>query len=285
MESRGDLTTRERPVARVLEAGYVPSVTREDLVRAVLADPDSDGPRKAFADWGVANGDPQGELARLQLADRKHRQEYGQSGPDRSAALELIRNHGSTWSRATAPFGREPRFARGFIEGITLDAPTFLARAPELFAIAPIRAVTFVDAASHVGALARSAHLARLVAIQFYNKSHASPLGDEGIQQLVASPHLRKLAMLAVPFNDIGRSGIEALAAAKLPSLAYVVLGNNRVDSPIETYGIDSISGFINNNSIELPDFGQELEARYGEQPWLHAPSRLRVFPPDEGDF
>jgi hypothetical protein len=166
-----------------------------------------------------------------------------------------------------------------------IDAPTFLARAPELYAVAPIRAVTFVDAASHVRALAASPHLGRLVAIQFYNKSHASPLGDEGMRQLVASPYLGKLAMLEVPFNDIGADGMEALAAAKLPRLAYASLGNNRVDSPVETYAVDGISGIINNNSIELPAFGQELEARYGEQPWLHGPSLLRVYPPDEGDF
>lgn len=145
--------------------------------------------------------------------------------------------------------------------------------------------MTFVDAASHVGALARSPHLGRLVAIQFYNKSHASPLGDEGMRQLVASPYLGKLAMLEVPFNDIGTDGIEALAAARLPKLAYASLGNSRVASPVETYGVDGLSGFINNNSIELPAFGKELEARYGEQAWLHGPSLLRVYPPDEGDF
>jgi hypothetical protein len=59
------------------------------------------------------------------------------------------------------------------VEGITIDAPTFLSRAPEIYALAPIRAVVFVDAASHVDALARSPHLARLVVIHFENKSDA----------------------------------------------------------------------------------------------------------------
>jgi uncharacterized protein (TIGR02996 family) len=260
-------------------------VTRDELVQAVIANPDSDAPRKAFAAWGVAQGDPQGELARLQLADREHRQKRGRSGEDRRAANRLIEEHGATWARPVTEIGREPRFSRGFVEGVTLDAPTFLARAPELFSIAPIRAVTFVDAASHVAAIAASPYLARLVAIQFYNKSHASPLGDEGLRKLVASPHLGKLAMLQLAFNDLGRAGMEALAAARLRNLRYASLGNNREDSPVEEYGIDGINGEINNNSISLPDFGRELEAKYGEQAWLHAPSLLRVYPPDESDF
>ena len=57
------------------------------------------------------------------------------------------------------------------------------------------------------------------------------------------------------------------------------------MDSPVEEYGIDAMSGEINNNSISLPEFGRELEAKYGQQAWLHAPSRLMVFPPNEGDF
>jgi hypothetical protein len=251
----------------------------------VIADPDADGPRRAFADWGVAHGDPQGELARLQLADRDDRKKYGRSGEHRRAANALIERHGATWSRAVIAIAAQPRFARGFVEGITLDAPTFLARAPELYAIAPIRAVTFVDAVSHIDAIAASPHLARLVAIDFYNKSHASPLGDEGLRKLVASPHLGKLRMLSVPFNDIGRSGMESLAAAKLAKLAYAVLANNREDSPVEEYSEDPFSGIIITNSITQTDLGRELEAKYGEQAWLHAPSLLRVFPPNEGDF
>lgn len=257
-------------------------MTRDDLVRAVLADPDADGPREAFAAWGVAHGDPQGELARLQLAIARERRTYGRSGPNLAAANALIEQHGATWARDVLAIASQPRFFRGFVESVTIDAPTFLARAPELYAAAPIRALTFVDAASHIAAIAASPHLARLVMLRFYNKSHGSPLGDAGLRTLLASPYLRKLAILDVPFNELGREGIEALCAAKLPALVYAGLGQNRVESPVETYGIDS--GEIVNDSIQLPRFGRELEASYGPQPWLHAPSLLSPYPPNEGD-
>lgn len=251
----------------------------------MIADPDADAPRQAFAAWGVANGDPQGELARLQLADRAERQKRGRSGADRKAANHLIEQHGATWARPATAIGREPRFSRGFVEGITLDAPTFLARAPELFAVAPIRAVTLVDAADQIAAIASSTHIARLVALEFRNKSGTSALGDDGLRKLLASPHLGKLAMLDLRKNDIGRDGIEALCAARLPNLQYVGLFGNRADSPMEEYSEDYESGIIITNSVTDTPFGRELEAKYGEQRWLHAPSLLRVFPPSEGDF
>jgi uncharacterized protein (TIGR02996 family) len=262
----------------------LPSLTRDQLVRAVIADPDSDAPRKAFADWGVANGDPQGELTRLQLADRAERQKRGRSGEHRQAANALIEQHGDVWARDVLSIASDPRFHRGFVEAVTLDAPTFLSRAPELYTRAPIRAVTFVDAGGHIDVIAASPHLARLVALNFYNPSRTSPIGDDGLRKLVASPHVRKLAVLDLGSNNITRAGLEALCAARLPKLAYVRLHGNPVDSPVEEFSEDPSSGIIITNSVTDTPFGRKLEAKYGEQAWLHAPSLVRVFPPSVGD-
>jgi hypothetical protein len=38
-------------------------------------------------------------------------------------------------------------------------------------------------------------------------------------------------------------------------------------------------------DGISLRAFGRELEAKYGEQAWLHGPSLLPLFPPSERDF
>jgi hypothetical protein len=166
-----------------------------------------------------------------------------------------------------------------------IDVPTFLARAGELYDIAPIRSLQFIDAGPHIEALAASPHLARLVALDFNNRSDVAGLGDAGLRALVASPYLGKLAMLHLAFNDIGLEGVEALAGSRqLPRLRHVTLGNNPVDDPTEDFGIDGVSGEINNNSISLPPLGRELEAKFGELPWLHGVSRFRMFPPNEHD-
>lgn len=258
---------------------------RSELVNAIIADPDSDAPRRRFAEWGVAQGDLQAELTQLQLAERdeRRRNDLYAAAAYRNKAAALLEQNRQAWDRDVRAITRLPSvFYRGFVEHAFVDAPTFLSRAPELYAVAPIRALTFIDAADHVDAIAASPHLARLVAVVFGRKSR--PIGDDGLRTFLASPHLGKLRLLSAPFNDIGREGMEALCAAHLPSLVYAGLGNNRVDSPQEECAFDSISGLVNQNSISLPEFGQELEAKYGPQPWLHAPSLLSPYPPNEGD-
>jgi hypothetical protein len=46
---------------------------RDELLRAVVAAPNANGPSEVFAAWGIAHGDPQGELARVQLDEARER--------------------------------------------------------------------------------------------------------------------------------------------------------------------------------------------------------------------
>jgi len=261
--------------------------TREQLIQAVISDPDSDVPRAAFAKWGVAHGDLQGELTRIQLAEAHERRVGIVAEAHRRylEAYDLLAKHKSAWARDVLAIVPQVRFFRGFVEAVSIDVPTFLARAPELYAVAPIRAVQFVDAGPCIDALAASPHLARLISIDFYNKSDAAPLGDAGLSTLVASPHLGKIAILKVSSNEIGLEGVEALAASKqLPALRYAVLASNPVEDPTEYCAFDAINHEVNYNSISLPSLGRALEAKYGELRWLHAPSLFRMYPPDPHD-
>lgn len=262
--------------------------TKEQLVQAVIADPDAHAPREAFAAWGVAHGDQQGELARIQLAEARERRVGSPLEAHRwyLEAYDLIEKHEKEWAHEVLSIARQVRFYRGFIEAISIDVPTFLFHASSLYELAPIRSVQFLDAGSHIDALAASVHLERLVSIELYNKSHTAPLGDAGLRKLVMSRHLGKVVTLSMPLNNIGIDGVEALAASKqLPNLRYAALGNNPVDDPTEQCTFDAISHEVNHNSISLPPLGRALEAKYGELPWLHAASRFRMFPPDLHDI
>ena len=260
---------------------------RDHLVRAVIAEPDADAPREAFAAWSVAHGDVQGELARIQLAEARERQVGTTVEASRlhSEAYDLMTQHKATWAHHILTIASQPQFFRGFVEVATIDVPTFLARAQDLYTLAPIRGVTFVDAGPRIDALAASPQLSRLARIKFYNRSDAAPLADTGLRTLLASPHLGKLAILQLGWNEITAEGVEALAASRLgQQLRYVTLGNNPTEDPSEQFGIDAITLDINRNSISLPPLGQALEAKHGELPWLHAPSLFRMFPPDLHD-
>lgn len=261
--------------------------TRDQLIQAVIADPDADEPREAFAQWGVAHGDLQGELARIQLAETRERRTGLTVEAHRRSieAYDLLEKHEKTWARDVLAIASQVRFYRGFVEAISIDVPKFLSKAGELYRIAPIRAVQFLNAGPHIDELVASNYLDRLVSVEFYNESGTAPLGDLGLRKLVASPHLGKVAILSVPLNDIGLDGAEALAASKqLPRLRYVVLGNNPVEDPTEQCGFDAFTFEVNYDSISLPPLGRALETKYGELPWLHAASLFRIFPPDLHD-
>ncbi|MEZ4238382.1 MAG: hypothetical protein R3F59_19970 [Myxococcota bacterium] len=78
-------------------------VTEADLLAAVYADPQADGPRRIFGDFLLDRGDPWGELVALQ---------YGARDPAREAAL--VRDVGP---RALGPLAaalNDVRFDRGF---------------------------------------------------------------------------------------------------------------------------------------------------------------------------
>ena len=123
------------------------------------------------------------------------------------------------------------------------------------------------------------------MSIEFYNRSEDAPLGDGGLRTLAASPHLGKLVLLQLAWNEISIDGVEALAASKMiPALRDVGLGNNPVGSVTEEYGVDALSLEIVRDGISLPPLGRMLEAKYGELRWLHAPSSFRMFPPNLHD-
>ncbi|WP_375335379.1 hypothetical protein [Micromonospora sp. CP22] len=111
--------------------------------------------------------------------------------------------------------------------------------------------------------VAQVACLDRLVALDL----GGNPIGDDGLAALVDSPHLGRLRWLGLADCDIGRAGIEALAATRnLPALRYVDLRRNPVEVTARGHGQDIDGKPI---SVELPSLGQELIERFGPLPWL----------------
>jgi uncharacterized protein (TIGR02996 family) len=266
--------------------------TRQRLFQAIIEDADAEAPRLAMADWLEAQDDVhmrvEGRFIRTQIALSHARQ----TGTAREvaglteASGALLKHYHAEWTRGVEALASQPLFSRGFVEHVTMDARRFLESASELYRLAPIRHIALTNARDVIGRLAESPHLARLVSLQFWDQQRSSPIGDAGLATLVASPHLRRLRGLDVSFNDIGEAGLEALAASPhLPSLVYVNLAGNRVADPVEEYGVDGMTGELVHNSTYLPPRGQALEAAHGDKAWLHAPSRLRNYPPQFNDL
>ncbi len=263
-------------------------MTEHELLAAVLADPDADEPRAAYA--AALGGNPRADFIRAQLAaaEMRRRGRVAKAYELEASVRPLLREHGPAWIQPFAGLvqGREPRFHRGFVEGVTMHPDDFLATAAELRRHTPIRHLWLKSAPADLDAFAGDPALAGLVTLSLSNLG----IGDDGLQALAASPHLARLRSLDVGFNGIGRGGLETLAIATAPGgslarLAYVNLAGNRAPDPQETYGVDGMSGAMVADSIDLPPLGRELEARHGRRDWLHSASLLPVHPPLEADF
>jgi len=261
----------------------------DPLLAAVIADPDSDEARLALARALRERGDAQGELMDLQTKAAHELRTYGATSEYRTMRLrasELEAKHAATWTSGVRHLATQPILLRGLVEGVTVEANRFLAIAPQLYELAPIRQVILVDTGDAIADIARSPLLDRLVSLSFYNRSRTAAIGDAGARALAGSAHVHRLKRLGLENNELTAAGIDAIAGSKmLNSLIYVGLGGNPAPSPVESYGTDPMTGSVASSSGWLDDAGRALEAKYGDLAWLHAPTRLLNYPPDDADL
>lgn len=192
----------------------------------VCADPADDGPRLIYADWLDERDEPRGEFIRVQIAlarlpfDDPLRTEL----LDREAVL-LARHH-ARWSDPLRGLAGSAEFHRGFVESVIVDASTFLRRAGDLFRLAPVSRVQFLDVGSCLQQLMALPSLARLSAITI----SAQHIGERLARALVESPHLTGLRSLSLNRNRIGDRGVERLAwSRRWPNLTELDLSDNGI--------------------------------------------------------
>ena len=101
---------------------------RNPMMEAILAAPDEDEPRRIYAAWLKARGDPLGEFITLQLDNRSWN----------PGADALRREHEAAWLPPIEGL-HVSAWRRGFPECVFMTAKEFLFGADELFANLPIR--------------------------------------------------------------------------------------------------------------------------------------------------
>jgi uncharacterized protein (TIGR02996 family) len=232
----------------------------EAFLQDICEHPEDDAPRLIYADWLLDQQGPgstalaaRGELIHVQCA-------LARAGPaERPPGLqarerELLDAHQREWG---SPFQRLGclcwEYRRGFVEGVGLEAATFLVQAGALFRLSPVRHVKLYRAAGSIAAVAGSAHLARLTtldlegndlgdegAVALAGSAHLAGLttlllwsnriGDDGVRALARSPHLARLTRLDLSANAVADGGLEALASAPLlKRLTLLDLQRNRI--------------------------------------------------------
>ncbi len=226
----------------------------DPLLDAVLASPEDDAPRRAYAT--ALGDDPRAELIRLQLANKT-----SQLGA-REREL-LIANKGQ-WLAAITPMVTAAGLARGFFESVVVDAARFLANAPKLFAENPILDVQLTAVKPKAKEVFASKFLANLRALDLSEEG----LDDADAAALAASPHVNGLVWLNLAGNKIGRPGLEAIAGSpNLAKLRWLGFERNVAPDPVPKPSMDD--GVVAH--LEIPELKKELEAKHGKKAWLAA--------------
>jgi uncharacterized protein (TIGR02996 family) len=209
---------------------------QEGFVRAVIERPDEDTPRLIYADWLEEQGDTaRAELIRVQCELAPHG-----SGHEPRALLErenrLLLAHRRRFvapledlgfSAATDRYGYgEGGFTfgwrRGFVEAVEVwgaaAARQFVERADALFALTPLREVSFQPYRSDY------------VVYESFDALELPTLRD-----LVALPQLRRLRLLDLEGNGLrDDEGQALLASPHLTRRTFVLLRRNDFGLPVE---------------------------------------------------
>lgn len=258
-------------------------------LEAVLADPDSDAARRAFGEE-MRDADPKwAELINLQLAIAGLHREHGPATawiPTFRKIKTLLAAHGHRFCAALGRISEQglidpvvsPQYAvdirRGFVEHVAMTARNFAESAPRVFEVAPIRFVTLHEVMSTPDVLS-SPHLAQIAAVRIPDQH----IDDRVLAHLAASPAAARLRWFSSPNSHVTRKGLEMICTSPhLRDLLYCDVAGARVEDPMETWSSES-EAVVSTQPTQL---GQQLEAAFGRQPWIHAPSYFALsYPPD----
>jgi hypothetical protein len=250
--------------------------------RDAVRSPAADEPRIALVEairgpWPARaeHIDVQMQMRRLACAGASKSDEYGTLVWRDLALYEELAQAIEAPFRALG-YARDPGFRRGLIGALDLDADAFVIHGVDLVSRFPITAVVLEGPVADAAALAGSPALRHITSLGL--NTHG--LGDDGIRQIVASPHLGNLRRLSTYEAGLGRRGYEHVIEATQTTLAGLEMfssSGNATDSPQERQpSYDSISGFPVYETVGfLPEEGDALEAKYGYQKVLHWCSRF----------
>lgn len=195
-----------------------PTMSSEELLRAVCDAPDDDGPRLVFADWLEANGQEyearlirrQCDLAKLDEYDPAWRFAWNRERDWISARLSKIDKP------ALPPGLKWPPFAhrRGFLWRLDCDAPRTLAEEmPRLVRRAPIQSVGIsARCETEMAAIANAPWFSQISTLEMT----LGECGRQAISALASSNSASSLRTLSFRHAGIGREGLEALVDSEL---------------------------------------------------------------------
>jgi hypothetical protein len=258
-----------------------------EIWQRILAAPADAGLKAEYVAALTAAGDSRAEVFALAAEFERLR-----SGSYIDAAAELKPRLDSRLAESRASFaphtdawGATIQFVLGWPIELAITAAGFARYAADIVATLPIR---------HLDLAAINERPAVFDVPQF--DQIASLNGSKQVWSAAAlgalanSAHLSSLRWLDLSACSISEAQVDVLAASTaLKDVEMLDLTDNPTRDPVDAsagYGVDWQSNRIVPDSIFLPEFGVELEAKYGKIPWLHGLwNYLESYPPSRYSF
>ena len=225
----------------------------DDLLAAVVANPDDDGPRLVLADWYDEHGEPErAEFIRVQISIAS-KDEFDPSYRSLiRREKELLRDRGHLWKIPELK-GRQ-EFRRGFVEFVWMRGDRLLAEAKRIELVPTVRRLRVSAVDRRMKDLAELPWFSRICEIDLSNNSMVRftlpdlfeevdcsgiktlvlrnvRLWAEELETLLGHPGFPSLARFDVSGNPFGDDGIAVLAASsRLESLRELIFRSDGQD-------------------------------------------------------
>jgi uncharacterized protein (TIGR02996 family) len=246
--------------------------TAQDFHDAIIASPDDDTPRLAYADWLDEQGDTaRAEFIRVQIALARIGEDDERRKDLRARERKLQEANADTWLGEADRMLKSCRFDRGLLEVIHLRHPFDWERAADLFRTCPIRELSLgIRTADGARRLASSAWLSRLTKLCL---AGSYPFFNAGFADVFASPYLANLRELSLIGHRAGPEVVAALVRCGVIGLRALSL----IDEDIGVTGAASLAGWTGLAGISHLDLGENELGPPGVEALLAAgrPSQL----------
>jgi uncharacterized protein (TIGR02996 family) len=217
--------------------------TDADFLRAIIADPDADAPRLAYADWLDECGDagraefirvqcalaalPEDERELHQLTEREKALESAHRDAWLRPFFELLDPDAVSASKGWWPWSRQrpaeilrkAEFQRGLVDFLDVDTAAFLKHADELVRMTPLRGLalhplTLTNPAICWSPLVQCPALAALVDL----KIGTHRVREDEMREFVEGQNLEKLQWLALSSPGFEHVAVRVLTGSSLLS-------------------------------------------------------------------
>lgn len=210
-----------------------------ELLAAVLAKPDDDAARAAYAAHLRKASDPRGEFVDLQLDLAKHADAATPAAKKLAKRItELHKKHSAKWAKPLRALGKDAKweFHRGFVRRLTIEQQTRISALNDVFAIEPVTEVVIsYPSAAWWKTLFASAGMRRLTKLVVL----APPPVNKAVVASLVKANLPKLVELRIGL--LADAEVRTLATAKLPALRQLAIGGGGHGVELGAKGVEAI--------------------------------------------